>query len=132
MSSSRESESDTDTSSLYSLSDSLRRSLYRYQGSRRLQSSNEDYKFVPSQVELGHLPPPNLSSSPPPVVYVGVMDTSWPCDSVAVKLELLTSAMTELMYENKLYWEPREGELEERVLGEGSGPHRILDLGTSP
>ena len=35
---------DSDTSSLITITPSLRETLYRYQGSRRFQSSSDDYR----------------------------------------------------------------------------------------
>ena len=50
------------------------------------------------------------------------------------KMELISAAFLEQVYENGLWWNPRKGETLEEVLGtekERDGPPRMLDLGES-
>jgi hypothetical protein len=125
------SSSESDTSSLVTLPTSLTESLYTTKGQRRFAALNEDYASV------------SLSSAPirkeeAPLTHCPYMDLthphSWPCDSAALRLELLIGAIYgKDMYPNGMWYEPLPGMLEEsckRRRRERAGrPVRIVDLG---
>lgn len=125
--------SDSDTSSLLTISDSIRQSLYRIHGGRRLQAVNEDYGSVPPRLIIS----PSVSVDRADAYFDSApssLPLRWPCDSAAAEMELNVNAVCASLHENGLYWEPRNGVVEEMLSStadEEHGPARILDLGPS-